>query len=185
MNWLFEQQIPTIVISIGVAALAIGAFLRSRRPVFLLGLALAAALLGIGLWIEAAVVTENEQIENSLLAVADAMENGDLDTVLSYIDTSETSFDAIKLRSLATAFMLANEFESVTVNVQRVDITRSSSPIRARVRIFGKATISSASGENQQANRQARNGPVMGRLVLWMHKDEDRWIIEKHEEFNE
>ncbi len=182
MSWLYEQTWPTIAISGCIAALAITLFFQSRRPAYLLGILAAGGVLALGLWIEAAVVTENEEIEESLNAVAEAIEAGDLDTVLSYIAP-----ESYQLRAEARLFSLQQSISSVKVTVQRVDITRSSSPIRARVRISGTVKGKDVASNNPKRtpDKLREEFVYMGRLELWMYKEGDRWLIERHEKFRE
>ncbi|MDA7978101.1 MAG: hypothetical protein MPJ50_04945 [Pirellulales bacterium] len=177
MNWLYEQQLPAVVISLSIVVASVILFVRSRRPVFLWGILVGLIVLGLGLWIESAVVTEEEEIEATLLAVASAMEEGDMETVSSYIDPSAVS--SWRLKGISLTHFENRKFSDVNGSIERVDFNRSSNPISARVRVFGKATGQSLSNPpNEDPNFN-----WMGRVVFGMYKGEDGWIIQKVEGF--
>ncbi len=187
MTWLVENPLPTIVICLVVAGIFVTTFFRTRRPVFLLGVVGAAVLLVIGLWIESAVVTESEEVEQTIEDAAQAMEDGDLNGLLSLIDP-----EASEIRGLVDLELGRRDFETATAKIESIEFTRSSSPVRARVILFGKVE-----GRNKQANVPTPGNPQNlqqpnarpdfiwpGRLEIWLYQTNDGWIIEKVENFN-
>lgn len=187
MSWLVENPLPTIVFCLVLAGIFITAFFKTRRPVFLWGVIGAAVLLGIGLWIESAVVTEREEVEQTIEAAAQALEDGDANRLLSLLDP-----DAARIRGMVELELGRRNFETATAKIERIDFTRSSSPVRARVILFGKVegrnkqdnVPNPGNAQNLQAPANARPDFIWpGRLEVWLYQTTDGWIIDKVENF--
>ena len=97
MHWLVED--PTLILSWACCAggLAI-ALLRSGRGVLILAMALVATLMVAGLLAERYIVTEGEQVEDTLDAIARAIQANDHQEVMRHL-----MLDAGEIRRAAEA----------------------------------------------------------------------------------
>lgn len=181
MNLFLESQVPALLISLAIGGTCVAMFMQSRRPVFLLGLIAAVALLIGGIALEAAVVTDREAVEQVFYDGADAMESGDVARLDQLISPS-----ADYLRATMHAYLRGHNFNSVSVTVESVEITPSSSPPRARAQVFGKLYHQSArsndSGQNpalpQGGGLRGEGDLVAGRVDFWLIKEDGAWKID-------
>ncbi|MBT4864192.1 MAG: hypothetical protein HON53_03600 [Planctomycetaceae bacterium] len=87
--WFTETPWPPILVCLAIGAVLVYRFSVTQRSVFL-GVALAMVGLAVGIYfIEQAVITESEQIEANVLLLADAVQQDDVEGMLSFLSPRE------------------------------------------------------------------------------------------------
>ena len=128
MTWLVEQRLPIILLGASATLIAAMIVIQTRRIWAIVGL-VGVVLLTIGLLVlEAVVVTEVEEIENTLHAMAAAVERNDLPTALAMFPD-----DAKSLRHRAEGLLSGFTFSRVKIeNDLQIKIDPEAEPRSAR-----------------------------------------------------
>jgi hypothetical protein len=167
MLWIVENPWPIlIVVALGELALLV-AFYRTGRVKMTLWMLILAAAAG-GYWLlEKEIVTDREQIENNLHAIAAAMVANDVATVESYISKSA------KITTLQSAQQVARmKFAEIRINNDLLVTVRDDvDPPQAEA--TGTVTVVMASGYT---------GTTVARATVRLRKVDGQWLIYEHEE---
>jgi hypothetical protein len=166
MMWIVENPWPVIAVAVlGELALLV-AFYRTGRVTMTLWMLLLAAAAGAYWLIEASVVTDREQIENNLHAVAAAMVARDVATVESYISKSAV----VTLQRAQQAAGM--RFAEIRIN-NDLQITIKDDVDPPQAEAAGTVTVVMASGRSPAMPVQAK---------VWLRKFDGQWLIYSHEE---
>jgi hypothetical protein len=166
MLWIVENPWPVLIVAaIGELALLV-AFYRTGRVKMTLWMLILAAAAG-GYWLlEKEIVTDREQIENNLHAIAAAMVANDVATVESYISKSApvTLQRAQQVARMPFAEIRINNDLQITI---RDDVD----PPQAEA--AGTVTVVMARGYT---------GATPARATVRLRKADGQWLIYEHEE---
>lgn len=135
MSWLLED--PTTVITIGliVEAVLVVALFQTRRAVFLFSMVGVAAVVGLLVLLERVVVTDVEQVENTVEVMARALEDPNREAGLKVLLAHITP-NAFLLQTRARlAKSAAFDIRQVKTNEVQVTINRVVSPPSATVEL--------------------------------------------------
>ncbi|MBN2023247.1 MAG: hypothetical protein JW809_10700 [Pirellulales bacterium] len=173
---LLESPIPILFAGL-VAIVALGAaFLGSRRVVFLAGIGAALAVVLLGVLVERLVVTEREEVENTLQDLAEALsaDNADLDAkiarVLGFLAPS-----AVQTRAHAEWALQRYTVKTATVTNLKVTINHLTSPPSAECEFKGLITVADRTGLIPE-----RPHPV--HFTAKFRRHGDRWLLMEHTE---
>ncbi|MGQ9505197.1 MAG: hypothetical protein ACUVQG_11560 [Thermogutta sp.] len=173
MDWLFED--PTILIVVIVIAQAIlGAFFLSTvKKEFLWGMAgLLVPLAGV-LVADYLVVTDREAIELTIRYGVDALEDNDLDRVLTFLSPT-----AVKTRERATWALGIVKFSSIRISDLKIQVNRLTQPPTAEVRFFAVFRY-----EFKEPTPEAVHDIYAARFKVLFEKVNDRWLLTDHYEY--
>jgi hypothetical protein len=172
MTWLLENPWPIIGVGVLVEVLLLATFLNTQRAGFLVAIGAVFGVVLLGVLIEWLVVTETEEVENTLLEVAAALESNDLERVLSYMAP-----EAEPMRRTARRYLSLIEVNDANVGSPEITFNRVMNPPTAKARFFG--TISFRSGPTAEPlpyENYARH------LVVHFRRDRQRWLLTKYED---
>jgi hypothetical protein len=129
---ILESPLPAIAFGIFVEAILAVVFLNTRHKAVLVAMAVVLLISIGGVALEKWWVTDREEIEATLDALADALEANDLELVRSLIAP-----DAEQARTLAAVNMALVTIKSAKVRNLEVQINRLASPPTAETRFLG------------------------------------------------
>lgn len=170
MAWLFED--PTLILLAGglVQALLIVALVRTGRGAIMWAIAGVAVLMGILLVIEYVVVTEREEVIDTLHAAAAALESNDLDAVIALIAP-----EAADLRREAESRLPGIVIRSV--KLRRLDVAIRSSGDRATAEA---SMLLRVEGRDRQGQAPYEN--FLRPVTITLRREADRWLITGYRE---
>jgi len=169
---LLENPIPVIFVGIVVEAVLASIFANTGRNVMLLAMVGVFLLVLAGVVLERVVVTEKEVVEATLDGVVDALEDNDLDRLLSeYVSPS-----AAHTRLRAETALAIVEITRAKVHNLEVTINHLTSPPTAEARFDGIVWF---------RGRQPGIHPdrYAAKFVAELQWEGDRWMITDHLEY--
>lgn len=141
MTWLFEDATPVLILGGLVEVGLIVAFFQTGLTRWLWA-AVAVAAVVAGVWtVERLVVTENEEIENMVYAVAVAAEVHDVPRMLDFISPT-----AREIRSRAEGELSRYRLKQVRIRGLEIKPNKLTSPPSARVNFVANIDIADARG---------------------------------------
>ncbi len=170
MTELVESPWPAVLFGIIAMAILGVALVRTGRGVLLW------AMLGVllvtlgGVALERLVVTDREQVEESLYAAASAIEHNDVDGLFRYISAS-APFTPGRARDVLRMY----RFTEARITSVKVEINRLTSPPTATATMIGAFTVDDVSGQFTHAS--GRIG-----LTVELRLENGRWMITGHKE---
>jgi hypothetical protein len=170
MSWLTEDSTIVLIIAVVVAAGLVLAFLKTGRGLYLLCLGGVILLAMVLVLIERYVVTDREQIEETLSGAAAAVEANDFDAALAYLAPNAELLHNDILRRLQRV-----NVEEATITDLSIDFSPLELPPKAIARFLGILKFE-ASGIPYDR--------ILRRLTLKLAKHGDRWLIESYEIHN-
>ena len=170
MSWVVEQ--PIVILFVGAFLLAatgaIWVQTRDRRAL----IALSSVILFTGLWLlaERLVVTDVEQVKQTIRTIAQELENNNVEAVVNYISAENPTLREEVRRTLSL------------VTVKKVSIKRN---LTATV-IHRSAFTSAEARFNAVATVEGRRGMLGKRLVpqflvVRLRKEGDDWRVRSYE----
>lgn len=169
MTWLLEDSTPAIVLGVLLEALLALVLLKTGRRAALAAMGGVLVLVALAVLVERWVVTDREQLEELFARLAAALAARDADTVLAAIDPA-----AARVRSDARR-VLAARLDEVTITDLRIALRPRGQPSTAEADLTARA--SSRPGRGSPAAQS-----VMGRFLIQLRKEQDRWLIESYQE---
>lgn len=173
MNWIVEQ--PIVILFVGAflfaAAGAIWVQTRDRRALVAVG----GVVVVTALWLllERLVVTEVEQVKQTIRSIANELENNNVDGVVNYISPENASLREEVRRTLS---LVTVQKVSLKRNLTAT-ITRRSAFTSAEARFNAVATIEDRSG--------LMGTQVVPRfLVVRLRKEDGQWRVRSYEIFD-
>jgi hypothetical protein len=166
MSLLLESPWPALVIGVIVEAVLAIAFLRTGLAKILIAMAGVLAITLLLLLVERVVVTEFEEIEDTLYAAAAAIEAGDVQRVVDYV-----SPQAPELKQYAERALRQFTLSEVRIgNDLKVQVNPLASPRSADVHFTVKIT-----GRDRKGS--IPGGTILERADLTLHKIDGRWYV--------
>ncbi|MCA9266264.1 MAG: hypothetical protein KDA60_20530 [Planctomycetales bacterium] len=120
MNGILETPWPGLIVGALTTAILIGGFLKTQRLAVLIAAGVA-MLLTVG-WVvlERIVVTEREEVQGTLYAIAEAVERDDQETVMDHIaQSADTIRGAARLAMKTYVISEAKIKRNLTVDIDR------------------------------------------------------------------
>lgn len=165
MTWLMESPWPALWIGLILEVLLAIALVRTGRGAIIGAMVLVLALSGGLIFLERVVVTEREEVENTLDDIAAAVEANDVQKVLAAfspkcprVNEVRSTLSRVKVR----AANVGGDFE-VTFN-------RLTSPPSAKTRFTGYIDAHDNKGEIPYEH-------IIRKFQVTLQKQGDRWLI--------
>jgi hypothetical protein len=165
MTRLLEDPMPVILFGIIAEAVLGIILLRTGRGVLLWAMAgvLVVTLAGVGMeWL---VVTEVEQVEQSLESAAAAIEANREEDVLAWVDPS-----AKDTRGMVHWAMRRVKFTKVKISDLEIKVNRLTSPPTAVADLTGMVRFRDRTGQVPYEHYR-------GKFTLELRRESDRWMI--------
>jgi hypothetical protein len=167
MDWLVEDPWPIVwFAAAGVGLLAV-AFYHTRSKVVLaaIGLVLVGALGGLA--VEWLVVTEREEVEDTLYGAAAALEANDPPQVLQFIAS-----DATEMRAAVQRTLPQFEIGEAKIGDLKINFNRMMEPPTATAQFIGRITAKTRS----EAERLPRENFIRP-FEITLRREGDRWLL--------
>lgn len=169
MSWLFEDVTWLIGVGIVVEALLAVVLFRTGRGVVMLAMAAVLAVVLAGVVIERLVVTEREEVVDTLDALAAALVAGDLQAVLSHL-APEASF----ARDQAQTHLPQVKINEARMRNIEVMINRLTSPPTAEAQFRGILNIKDLRGQFPYEH-------YIQQFTVRFRREGDRWLLVDYE----
>ncbi len=170
MELLVENPLPAIFLGIVAAAVVGVVFVNNRNFRVLWALPVIFLLTLGGVALEWLIITEREEVEETLDGIAAALEANDLDAVLRYV-----SPQAEQTRQRAAWAMGIVTIRDVRMRNREVRINRLTSPPTAEVQFNGTLFF-----DLKQPQIGMIRDVYLARFVVQLESDGDRWLVTDH-----
>lgn len=172
MNWLFEDPWPVIWIAGAVIALLSVGYYHSRHRGVLAAIIGVLFLASACLLVEQLVVTEREQVEQTLREGAAAVKRNDLAAVLALIAPEATAMRS----SVQTILPTLDVTDAGVGGDLKIEIQHAGPQPTATAAFTGRITINSrTSGERLPHETYFRH------FTVQLRKEGDRWLMTGYE----
>lgn len=165
MNWLIESPWPSLMLGAALEVVLGLALVRTGRGIFLAPMALVLALTGGMLVVERLVVTETEEVEDTLATIAAALEANDVPRVMASVAANCPRRGEIE-RTLP-------RFEIHEAHVGgdlEVRLNRLTSPPSATTFFTGRISALDKRGEVPYEH-------MLRKFKVTLRKEGDRWLV--------
>jgi hypothetical protein len=169
MSYFTENSLWMIFVGIAVEAVLGAILFRTGRGAALWAMIGVALLVVVGVTVEKLIVTEKEEVENTVDAIASALKANDLDRVLTFISPADT-----KSRSDAAWAMNRCEILGTTVLGLEVTVNQLASPHTAQARFRGIIRCHDRKGEIPHESYASE-------FTVSLRKEGNRWIVTGYE----
>ncbi|HEX7376879.1 MAG TPA: hypothetical protein VF278_07190 [Pirellulales bacterium] len=166
MSWLFEDPTTILVAGVLIEALLVVALVNSGQRAIVWAMAGVFALLCLGVLIERIVVTDREEISDTLDGVLTAIQANDIEGVLSCIDPQAASMRASVRTALASAHITEARVYDLEVAVNRHD-----EPPTAQAEFTGRVK------GNYRGEAGAGEGMLLRKFTVDFRRAGDRWLM--------
>lgn len=171
MSWLFEDPTTLIVAGVLIEALLAVALYNTGRGALVAAMAGVLVVVGLGVLIERIVVTDQEQVADTLAAVAKGVEANDVEGVLAFIDPASTGMRASVRMALASA-----RVSEVRIYDLVVEVNERSNPPTAGAEFTGRVK-GSYRGESGGGE-----GMLLRKFTVNFRRQGDRWLMTDYED---
>jgi hypothetical protein len=171
LSWLVEDPTTLIVAGLLIEALLVVALINTRRAAVVWAMAGVLGLIGLGVLIERMVVTDREQIADTLEGVTAALEANDIERVLSYIDPQATAMRASVRMALSSARVSDARVYDLEVDVNR-KVRSPLAQARFTGRVRGRYRGEGGSGD----------GMLLRKFAVDFRRDGGRWLMTGYED---
>lgn len=165
MTWFIESPWPSLALGFSLEVILAIALVRTARAAIIAAMVVVLAVTGGLLALERIVVTEREEVENALGAVADALESNDVSTVLAAF-----SPDCPRLGEVKSALSRFTVREAHIGGDLEVRINRLTSPPSAATYFTGQVDGRDARGEFPYEH-------MIRKFKVTLHKRGGKWLI--------
>ena len=170
MTWLVENPMPVIYVTVLVQLILLGILVMTGRGVMLFAMVGVGALAGALLLIEYLVVTDREEIQDTLSATAAAIAANDATTVKQFIAPEDE-----RTRNRIDQEFDDYYFESVSIKSNlKIEVTKGDPP--TALATFNAVAV----GGDKQGGTRGVTVPRF--LKVWLRKDGPNWVITRHED---
>lgn len=171
MSWLFEDPTTLIVAGLLVEALLVVALMNSGQRAIAWAMAGVLVLMGLGVLIEHMVVTDREQIADTLAGVTTALEANDVEGVLRYIDPQ-----AAAMRTSVRTALSNVRITDARVYDLEVEVNHKAQPPVAQAeftgRVRGRYRGEAASGE----------GMLLRKFTVDFRRGGEGWLMTAYQD---
>lgn len=171
--WFTEDPTPILVCG-GLVLLVLGGlFLKSGRAGVLIAAALVAVVMGAAVLIDRFVVTDREQVANTIYGAAAAAERNDLNAVADFISPTAPEVKAEARRWIGQA-----KIESVSISAMEVTLDRAAKPMTATAefRVFATGQLTDRS--------MPYPFKYLSRLEVKLMQSGKQWLVTAYERDN-
>lgn len=165
MPWLFDDPTPLIIVGLIVEAILAIILVRSGRAMTILPMIGVLVLMVAVIAVEHFVVTEREEVSDTLDALAVALEANDTNAVANMIDPAQTS-----MRSRATGAMGLVTITESKIRGLKVTVNELTTPHTATADFVGHIAF-------RNPKMDIPYETVVRRFVIDMKRQGDRWIM--------
>jgi flagellar motor component MotA len=165
MTYFTEDSMWMIFLGVAVIAVLGAVLFRTGRGYALWAMIGVAVLVVVGVTVEKLIVTEKEEVENTLDDIAAAMEANDLQKLLTYIAPSDKTS-----RIQATWAMDRCEIRSASILQLDVTVNRLTSPHTAQARFVGIIRYHDRKGQSPYGTHKST-------FTVSFEKQGGRWIV--------
>jgi hypothetical protein len=172
MELIVESPWPAIIVGVLLLMLLGVAYINTRRRglVTAAGCVLAGVLLLV--LMEMFVVTEREEVEQTLEELAVALETNDIDAVVAHLAPN-----AMAIRAAAMTYLPMVRVSDANVgNDLQVTINRLTSPPTARAEFTGRLSFDKQSGPDAVPYNN-----FVQKFSLKLEKRDERWLLSSYE----
>lgn len=173
MDWLFDDPTVVIIVLVAVEALLGLFYVATLQKPFLWAIAGFGGLLGAVVLADFLVVTDREQVQETIRQGVQALRDNDLERVLSFLAPS-----AEKTRERAIWAMNLVRFTGVNVSDVKIRIDSSTNPPTAEVRFFAVFRY-----EFRERTTEAIYEVYAAKFTVMFEKVGDRWLLTDHYEY--
>lgn len=166
MGWVLEEPLPTLLVGITLTLL-LGMLIGPTSRKWAWGTALCTALgTAALLFVERIVVTDREEVEATLLAAAEAVQQNDLNALQRLIDAT-----ASEARDKARSAFREFSFKRAKIASDlRVDLHHDQQPATAEARFTATAKV-------VPKRQQFVHDQFVQRLAVQLVRRGDQWLI--------
>ncbi len=165
MTWFIESPWPSLALGISLEIILAIVLVRTGRSWIVAAMVVALAATAALLAVERYVVTEREEVEDALAAVADALESNDVPAVLAAF-----SPDCPRLGEVKSALSRFTVREARVGGDLEVRINRLTSPPSAATYFTGRIDGKDARGEFPYEH-------MIRKFKVTLHKRGGKWLI--------
>jgi ketosteroid isomerase-like protein len=182
MTWLTENPWPPIFI-LGIAAcVMVAVWTSQKRGAWLVGALTAVIAAAAVFFVEKAVITEGERVEQHVRDLVEAFVRGDRDRVVSFFSARAPELNALAVRGLdLVEFPSGIDVKDMSVRVSNEN-TRAISLFRAN----GVVSVKGLGAQQQMASRwqvtwqkEGNDWKIVEVVRLHPYKDESMQILEQ------
>ena len=170
ITWFTENPAPILIAGIVVLLALGGIFLKSGRGILLFAMAGVAGFMALAVLIDHLVVTDREQVANTIYEMAAAAPRNDLNAVIDHIDPQ-----AGEVRGEARRWIGQVRLDSVSISAMDVTVDHATSPLQATAefRVFARGEFV---GHNLSGPAQ-----YLGRLIVQFRRQDNHWLVIAYE----
>jgi hypothetical protein len=171
MTWFIEDPWPLLFVGLALQAILLVAFFQTGRVVILPGMLLLLLVSAALYIVEQTIVTEQEEIENALYGVADALVRNDEEAVMRYLAPNSA-----EIRSRARWALQTFEVTKVKIGSDlKIAVNPLASPRSATATFTGRIDLADDSSERLHTN-------FVARFTIVLVRQDDRWLLASYEE---
>lgn len=171
MTWLLEDPWPIVILGVLGEVLLLAALLRTGRGLFVACMVGVALLTGLGVLVERLVVTDREEIEETLQSAAAALSSDEPLRVLDYIAP-----EAEEVRSAAQRYLAWIDFRDISLRAPETRVSQ---------RMPGTATVRfTAHVQGTLKNSELSLGEGLVYLEVQFRKHEGRWLVTGYQQLS-
>lgn len=171
MSWLFEDPTTVIVAGVLIEVLLVVALKNTGQRAILWAMGGVLLLVGLAVLVERLVVTDREEISDTLDGAIAALEANDIDRVLSHIDPQATGMRASVRMALANAHITDARVYDLEVKVNR----RAEPPV-AQANFTGRVK------GNYRGETGAGEGMLLRKFTVDFRRQDDRWLMTAYQD---
>jgi hypothetical protein len=171
LSWLFEDPTTVIVAGILIEVLLAVAMFNTGRGALAWAMAGVLIVVGLAVAIERVVVTDREQIGDTLEGIASALEANDVERVLSFIDPASSGMRSSVRMALANA-----RISEARVYDLVVEVSGRSNPPTAQAEFTGRVKGS------YRGETGGGEGMLLRKFTVDFRRQGDRWLMTNYED---
>ena len=172
MTTFIENPYPLLVVGVLVEAFLVALLYATQKKLILIPIAVVLVLVIGGILIERAVVTEREEVEDTIDQVAAALRANDVDAVLSHLSKS-----AGESRSRARWALDRLQINGAKVSGLEITINSLTSPPSAKAKFSGVIKFDDRKKEFPYRVYDSK-------FEFELRKEGNRWMVTGHDESN-
>lgn len=173
MTWLFEDPTPAILTIVMIEAILGLFYVATVQKGFLWAMGGFATLLGAVILADYFVVTDREEVQETIRQGVSALRDNDLPRVLTFLSPS-----AVKTRDRAIWAMNLVRFTNVSISDLKIEINRDATPPTAEVRFFAVFRY-----EFREKTAEAIYEAYAAKFTVIFEKVDGRWLLTDHYEY--
>jgi hypothetical protein len=171
LSWLFEDPTTLIVAGVLIEVLLAVVLYNTGRGAVVGAMVAVLVVVGLGVLIERIVVTDREQVADTLAGVASAAQANDVEEVLSFIDPASTGMRASVRMALGSA-----RISEVRIYDLVVEVNEESNPPKAQAEFTGRVK------GHYRGEAGSGEGMLLRKFTVNFRRQGDRWLMTDYED---